>query len=412
MNRIKKFTRSWKKITNGIAPGNLSYTRNIKEDPVREGLLYLGTENALYFSNDDGENWQSLMSNLPPTPMYWIDVQEHFNDLVIGTYGRGIWILDDLSPLQQLNENITKKESHLFDIKSSYRFHNVTNSLQMLKEASTGEDPPKGASINYWSSSEKDVEIIITNQENETIKVIKEKANKGINRVWWDFTTEKTDEIIFRTKPLYAEWFPLNKNKERAEQSLYSFSILSPPGTYKVTLKSGANLMSKSLEVMKDPNSEGTLEDISLQNELVVEIYDDLNLAISHVNSIETIRRQLIDLKAMLKNSNQKKNLMEIVEKLESEFLEVEKKLIQLKITGTGQDGVRYEKMLIEKLRYLASNIQISDFKPADSYNEVYTVLKDRLERIADEFNKLKKENLKNTLVSLKNEGVDILFMQ
>ena len=136
---------SCKSLFNGINSGNLSYTRNIKEDPVKEGLLYLGTENALYFSNDDGENWQSLMSNLPPSPMYWIDVQEHFNDLVVGTYGRGIWILDDLSPLQQLNPNITNKEAHLFDIKPAYRFHNVTNSLQMLKEASTGQDPPKGA---------------------------------------------------------------------------------------------------------------------------------------------------------------------------------------------------------------------------------------------------------------------------
>ena len=410
--KTENFGKSWKKITNGIAPGNLSYTRNIKEDPVREGLLYLGTENALYFSNDDGENWQSLMTNLPPTPMYWIDVQEHFNDLVIGTYGRGIWILDDLSPLQQLNENISKKESHLFDIKSSYRFHNVTGSLQRQKEASTGQDPPKGASINYWSNSERDVEIIITNQENDTIKVIKEKANKGINRLWWDFTTEKTDEIVFRTKPLYAEWFSLDKNKERAEQSLYSFSILSPPGTYNVTLKSGENLMSKSLEVMKDPNSEGTLEDISLQNELVAKIYADLNLAISHVNSIETIRKQLIDLKAMLKNSDQKKDLMVIVEKLESEFLEVEKKLIQLKITGTGQDGVRYEKMLVEKLRYLATNVQISDFRPADSYDEVYTILKNRLEKVANEFEKLKNQNLKNTLIALKDKDVDILFVQ
>ena len=170
--------------------------------------------------------------------------------------------------------------------------------------------------------------------------------------------------------------------------------------------------MSKSLEVMKDPNSEGTLEDISLQNELVAKIYADLNLAISHVNSIETIRKQLIDLKAMLKNSDQKKDLMVIVEKLESEFLEVEKKLIQLKITGTGQDGVRYEKMLVEKLRYLATNVQISDFRPADSYDEVYTILKNRLEKVANEFDKLKNQNLKNTLIALKDKDVDILFVQ
>ena len=409
--KTENYGKSWEKITNGINSGNLSYTRNIKEDPVKEGLLYLGTENALYFSNDDGENWQSLMSNLPPSPMYWIDVQEHFNDLVVGTYGRGIWILDDLSPLQQLNPNITNKEAHLFDIKPAYRFHNVTNSLQMLKEASTGQDPPKGASINYWSNGEKDIEIIITNQKNEPVKTIKEKAKEGINRIWWDFSNEKTKDIIFRTKPLYADWFTLDKNKERADQSLYSFSIMSPPGTYNITLKSGQNSMTKTLKIIKDPNSEGTLEDIYLQNELVTKIYADLNITISHINSIEVIRRQLLDLKAMLNNSNSKKEFVQMVDKLENQFLEIEKQLIQLKITGTGQDGVRYQKMLVEKLRYLAANVQISDFKPADSYLEVYEILKGRLNSISQKFEKLKTDDLSNTLDTLRNNKVEMIVI-
>ena len=407
--KTENYGKSWEKITNGIKPGNLSYTRNIKEDPVKEGLLYLGTENALYFSNDDGENWQSLMSNLPPSPMYWIDVQEHFNDLVVGTYGRGIWILDDLSPLQQLDQNITKKEAHLFDIKPAYRFQNITGSLQRQKEASTGQDPPKGASINYWSNGEKDIEIIITNQKNEPVKTIKEKAKKGINRLWWDFSNEETSNIVFRTKPLYADWFTLDKNKERADQSLYSFSIMSPPGTYNITLKSGANSMTKTLKVMKDPNSEGTEEDINLQNQLVTKIYADLNTTISHINSIEVIRRQLLDLKAMLKNSSSKKEFVQMVDKLENQFLEIEKQLIQLKITGTGQDGVRYQKMLVEKLRYLAANVQISDFKPADSYVEVYEILKGRLNSIAQKFEKLKTEDLSNTLDTLRNNKIEMI---
>ena len=407
--KTENYGKSWEKITNGIKPGNLSYTRNIKEDPVKEGLLYLGTENALYFSNDDGENWQSLMSNLPPSPMYWIDVQEHFNDLVVGTYGRGIWILDDLSPLQQLDQNITKKEAHLFDVKPAYRFQNVTGSLQRQKEASTGQDPPKGASINYWSNGEKDIEIIITNQKNEPVKTIKEKAKKGINRLWWDFSNEETSNIVFRTKPLYADWFTLDKNKERADQSLYSFSIMSPPGTYNITLKSGANSMTKTLKVMKDPNSEGTEEDINLQNQLVTKIYADLNTTISHINSIEVIRRQLLDLKAMLKNSSSKKEFVQMVDKLENQFLEIEKQLIQLKITGTGQDGVRYQKMLVEKLRYLAANVQISDFKPADSYVEVYEILKGRLNSIVQKFEKLKTEDLSNTLDTLRNNKIEMI---
>ena len=407
--KTENFGKSWTKITNGIKSGNLSYTRNIKEDPIRKGLLYLGTENALYISYDDGKNWQSLMSNLPPSPMYWIDIQEHFNDLVVGTYGRGIWILDDISPLQQLDKTIEKEDLFLFDIKPSYRFHNVTSSLQMFPEASTGSDPPKGASINYWLNDNQDeIEIILTNQKNDTIKTLKEKGNKGINRIWWDFMQDKTDDIVFRTKPLYADWVSLDENRERKGD--YNFSIMSPPGLYNLTLKSGENLVSKTLEVIKDPHSEGSISDIMLQNQLVRKIHDDINLAVSYINSIETIRRQLIDLKDTLKSTNQKEDIISMVEKLESEFLELEKKLVQLKITGKGQDTIRFEKMIVEKLIYLANNVQISDYRPADSYQDVHKVLKTRLNKIGEQLTKLKDENFKMTLNKLKEKGIDIII--
>ena len=132
-----------------------------------------------------------------------------------------------------------------------------------------------------------------------------------------------------------------------------------------------------------------------------------MNLAIKHINSIETIRRQLLDLSAILKNSKQNKELMIMVEKLESSFLEIENQLVQLKITGTGQDGVRFEKMIVEKLFYLASNVQISDFKPADSYLEVYKILKIRLTEIIKKLEILKEDKLKQTLKILTDNGVE-----
>ena len=407
--KTENFGKSWKKITNGIKEGNLSYTRCVKEDPIKKGLLYLGTENALYISYNDGENWQSLMSNLPPAPMYWMDIQEHFNDLVVGTYGRGIWILDDISPLQQLDKNIEKKDLHLFDIKPAYRFRNVTSSLQMFPEASTGEDPPSGASINYWLKEKEEIEIIITNSDNDTIKSIKDKGNKGINRVWWDFSGESTDEIVLRTKPLYAEWVSLDKNRERKVP--FDLSIVSPPGKYNVHIKLDDDVITKSLEVIKDPHSEGTIEDIMLQNELMEKIYKDLNLVAYYINSIEIVRRQLLDLKAMLKNTNQKEELIGIVDTLESEFLNVEKQLIQLKVTGTGQDDVRFEKMIGEKLAYLGGNVPIADFKPSDSYYEVYKLLNTRLKNVGVQFDTLKNEKLKETTDKLKEKGIDMIIM-
>jgi photosystem II stability/assembly factor-like uncharacterized protein len=106
--------KTWRVIVNGIPKSPLSYAHWIKEDPVRRGLLYLGTENALYVSFNDGELWQPLQNNLPHAPVHDVTVQEHYNDLVLATYGRGFWILDDITPLQQLNAEIVTKDLHLF----------------------------------------------------------------------------------------------------------------------------------------------------------------------------------------------------------------------------------------------------------------------------------------------------------
>ena len=408
--KTENYGKSWKKITEGISEGNLSYTRCIKEDPIRKGLLYLGTENKLYVSFNDGGNWQELMSNLPHTPMYWIDIQEHFNDLVIGTYGRGIWILDDLSPLQQLNEQVTKKSIHLFDIKSSYRFQNVTSTLQMFPEASTGQDPPSGASLNYWLDDAKDVEIVITNSENDTVKTIIDKGKKGINRVWWNFMGEKSNSMVMRTKPLYADWFSIGDDRERNVPS--SISIMQPPGKYKVSVVSGGVSSIKELEVIKDPHSEGTLGDIKMQNELVGKIYNDLNVTTEYVNTIESVRRQLLDLNSVLIRGNMSDDLIKEVDDLENKFLDLEKKLLQLKITGKGQDGVRYEKMIGEKLSYLAQNVQISDFRPADSYYEVYELLHKRLEEVGVQLETLVSNDLNEFVKKMNNKGINTIVLK
>ena len=92
---------------------------------MRRGLLYAGTENGLYVSFNDGESWQPLQNNLPHAPVYWITVQERFNDLVVATYGRGFWIIDDITPLQQAAAEVVAKDAHLFPPRAAYRFRSI-----------------------------------------------------------------------------------------------------------------------------------------------------------------------------------------------------------------------------------------------------------------------------------------------
>ena len=125
-------------------------SRIIIEDPVRRGLLYAGTENAIYVSFDAGDNWQPLQNDLPHAPVSGIVVQEHFSDLVISTYGRGFWIMDDITPLRHITPAVLASDAHLFPVRDAYRFRPITAPSTTYDDPTTGENPRYGASINYY----------------------------------------------------------------------------------------------------------------------------------------------------------------------------------------------------------------------------------------------------------------------
>lgn len=400
------YGKSWTKITNGIESGPLSYCRMIKEDPINPNLLYLGTENALYFSLDQGTNWQSLMTNLPSSPMYWMDIPTHFNDLVVGTYGRGIWILDDLTPLQQFTTEVEESVVHLFNPKDAYRLQSVSMVMQFFKEASFGDDPPRGTSLHYWQSEElaDSVTIMIANEKGETIRTIKHKGKPGINRVWWDFREDPSTAIVLRTKPLFAPWVQLSEKRTR-KSLVPPMSLLASPGTYTLSLKVGDIEQSQSLTLLKDPNTEGSLSDIDAQKELLDKIRLDYEAISRSVNEAEKIRRQLKDMLPMLTGDKAQQ-----VQQLDSMATALENQMVQLKHTGKGQDAIRLPGMLMEKLNYLASTVGIADFKPADQYIEVYQQLHEEWKRLQKAWDQFKKEEMAAFQNKMQNNAVGPLI--
>lgn len=400
------YGKSWTKITNGIESGPLSYCRMIKEDPINPNLLYLGTENALYFSLDQGTNWQSLMTNLPSSPMYWMDIPTHFNDLVVGTYGRGIWILDDLTPLQQFTTEVEESVVHLFNPKDAYRLQSVSMVMQFFKEASFGDDPPRGTSLHYWQSEElaDSVTIMIANEKGETIRTIKHKGKPGINRVWWDFREDPSTAIVLRTKPLFAPWMQLSEKRTR-KSLVPPMSLLASPGTYTLSLKVGDIEQSQSLTLLKDPNTEGSLSDIDAQKELLDKIRLDYEAISRSVNEAEKIRRQLKDMLPMLTGDKAQQ-----VQQLDSMATALENQMVQLKHTGKGQDAIRLPGMLMEKLNYLASTVGIADFKPADQYVEVYQQLHEEWKRLQKAWDQFKKEEMAAFQNKMQNNAVGPLI--
>ena len=370
------YGKTWKQITNGIPHSMLSYVHCVREDPVRQGLLYAGTENGLYVSYDDGVNWQPLQNNLPHAPVYWITVQEQFNDLVISTYGRGFWILDDLTPIQQMTATVMNESAHLFPIHQTYRLRGITVPYASSDDPTAGQNPPYGAPINYFlKSAARDVSIKILDTDGKTVQTIRGPRNAGINRVWWNLRNENSKEVRMRTPPQYAPEIRLNAEGWRALPEGGRMTILMPPGTYTVKLTVDGQEYSQPLTVLKDPNTGSSDADIQKQTATMMELRKDLEAAADLTNQIEIIRAQLNDLRQLVRDPSVKT----AADDLEKKLTDIEDNLIQRKFSGQGQDTTRFPTKLIGKITYLAGGVSGGDYPPNTQQQEVKAMFESQL---------------------------------
>lgn len=373
------YGRSWKLIVNGIPKSPLSYAHVLKEDPVRRGLLYAGTENGLYVSFNDGASWQPLQMNLPHAPVYWLVFQEHFNDLVVATYGRGIWILDDISPLQGLTPQVAASDAYLFEPHAAYRFQSTTSPWRPSDDPVEGDNPPSGAAINYWLKSKADsVTITIHDAQGNLVRTLSGTTDAGVNRVYWDLNGERSLEAVLRTSPLYAPDIKVGDDGTRSAPSLGRVAVLQAPGTYTVKLAVAGKEMARPLTVLKDPNSAGTLDDIHQQLAFVTALRDELDTAVVLVNRAELVRSQLQALRRTLDTQDAATDVSRAAAELEQKFTDLEMELYQLKLTGEAQDGVRWPAMLAQQILYLAGTME-ADFPPTDQAREVAAMLRQNL---------------------------------
>jgi photosystem II stability/assembly factor-like uncharacterized protein len=397
------YGKTWRAITNGIPKSMVSYAHVIREDPVRRGLLYLGTENAIYVSFDDGANWQPLQNNMPHAPVYWIAVQEHFNDLVIATYGRGFWILDDITPLRQLTTPTLAADAHLFAPRPTYRFRDITQDASSQNDPTIGENPPYGASINYFLKAPPsgEVTVSILNSENQVVRTLRAPRTTGVNRVFWDLRDEPTREVRLRTSPLYAPEVRVGPDGWRAGGG-GRLSILMPPGTYTVRLNVGGKQLTQPLEVRKDPNSGGSEAEIKEQMRVLTELKKDVEAAADVVNQIEIVRGQIAALGQVLENSE----IMQPAMELDRKLIELERNLIELRATGRGQDGVRWGSQLVGKFGYLAGGLASTDFRPTNQQLEVQKVLEERLRKHQADLDGILDKDLKMLNELMRGRGI------
>ncbi|MEQ9425867.1 MAG: glycosyl hydrolase [Cyclobacteriaceae bacterium] len=417
--KTEDFGQTWQLISADIPKSILSFVHVVKEDPKKEGMLFAGTDNSVYFSPNDGESWMPLRNNMPPAPVYWLTIQDNFDDLVVATYGRGFYILDDISPLRQFSEDVQNDDIALFNIRDAYRFEDV----RPIKTAGTfggsgshasGQNPPYGADINFYlkDSIEGGVAVEILDPAGEVIRTLTAGNEPGVNRIWWNLRYESVSEPELRTIPPGRPWVTFNDNGVR---ELYTWDLdlykgkWGPkvvPGTYTVRLKAGDHSMEKPLRVLKDPNTTGDLEAIQEQVAFSLTMIDDLNEIVAAINEIELLKVRLLEI-----SKSGKKALKGKADELYQKLQEVEGNFYDTNLTGAREDAFRSRMRLYGRYSALSSDATAysADFKPTNQQKEVYTVLKDRLIKAQQAYQKILKEDLEQMNKTLTKEKIDLI---
>lgn len=326
--------KTWKEIVTGLPDDPVNVVR---EDPLQKGLLFAGTERAVYVSFDDGEHWQSLRLNMPATSVRDLVIKD--DDLVIGTHGRSFWILDDITPLRQLNEQLSASPIILFKPQSAYRVRwNMYTDTPVPQEEPAGENPPDGAVINYFLNEEaRDIklEIFESTASSTPGKLIRSYSNKdtlykipdvNIPHYWI-----RPQQILSATEGSHRflwdlHYTPLNVPPVYPIAATYKNTAPEPtspwvmPGKYLVKLTVDGKELIQPLVVKMDPRVHTSRKDLQLQHDLSVQCYENRKECMRIQNSLLNIRHNLLN---QLKNTpaDQSENInqkLKLVEELEA----------------------------------------------------------------------------------------------
>ena len=398
--RTKDGGQTWKKIVNGIPVSMLSYAKVIHEDPKRRNMLYVGTENAIYVSYDEGDNWLPLNNNLPAAPVSGIQVQEHFDDLVVSTYGRGFWIMDDIGALRELTPTIAAKDVHLFTLHPAYRFRAITAPSTTYDDPTTGTNPQYGVAVTYYLKAPSGAapRIEILDERGTMLRQMTGPNLAGINRMYWDLRHSPSIETRLRTSPIYSPHIPPN----RTAPGTGRMSILAPPGTYTVRLIVNGQSFTQPAVVRKDPNSTGTEAEILAQTRALIAIRGDMDAGANAVMRMEDARVAL-DSVGRIANDAAIKSAAEALHK---KVTDLEMNLVDLRLTGQGQDGVRFGAKLLSRLNYLQNGISGSDFAPTTQAVEVQGILSQDLKTHLNALDQLLSRDLEALNGMLRAKGM------
>jgi photosystem II stability/assembly factor-like uncharacterized protein len=375
--KTEDYGKTWKRIIDGIP--SMHFTRTMRADKKKPGLLYAGTEYGMYISYNDGVSWKPFQLNLPIVPI--TDLLIRNNDLIVATQGRAIYILDDLARVQEANSELVSQNLHAYTIDTAYRMEGS----QAAMPVNAGKNPKIGVIINFlanniidstkgsiqfFDSTGKSIRVFSTDSTKNKLELV-----KGYNQFVWDLKYpegEKVDGMIL--------WSGVPGN------------ILAVPGNYKVKLKVGKDSTTMPFSIVADPNYKTTQAEYVEQFTFLNTVSNKFNEVQKTVRDIRATRNQLNDFLArQAKDSS--KEIKARVDSINNQMTAIEEQLYQTKAKSS-QDVLNYPIRLNDKIGNVFNTANSGNFPPSKQVKEVFADLSAQADKYINRYHKIRDEQI------------------
>ena len=396
--KTEDYGKTWELITNGITSNY--YTRAIRSDKKRDGLLYAGTEWGMFISFDDGRSWNKFQLNLPITSIRDIAVKE--NDLIVATHGRSFWMIDDLTPLHQLNDNSKSDEFILFKPDLSYRLAQ-SGGWRKPNTLLVGENHPNGVIINYFIKdyNEDDfVKIEILNKDGSIIRSFTNNKSKLISNQSKPVLSN-TNDIDYALSSSDIKSITPNSGGNRLIWDMrypgfisfdgmifYSSPNTGPkvvPSKYDVRMTYNDNEIIREFDIVKDPRVKNTPEDYEKQLDFLLKVRDEVSRANQTIIDIRNIKN---DLDYLSKKVSDKPQIINLINTFIKDLSEVENNIHMTK-NQSRQDPLNYGIRINNRIAFLLADSQRGDYPPTKQSLEFFEDVKNELNTEISNFKRI-----------------------
>lgn len=401
--RTTDYGQSWTLISDGLPQD--SFTRVLRADPMKPGLLYCGTETGMHVSFDDGANWQSLQLNLPQVPI--TDMQWKNGDLVLATQGRSFWILDDVTPLHQASADLSNEHFHAYPPRPTFRLPGRRQDESLTR----GQNPHNGIVFRYFLSeeaAEQKVSIDVLEADGTLIRSFPDTSNDKKpavkkdepenpelqNQDEGDEPKDAPDSEAGMNQFVWNLRYPDAKDFDK--MILWAGSVRGPraaPGEYQLRLNVGDQSATVPFSLLRDPRISSSDDDLRAQFDFLIEARDKLTETHEAVIRIRKVKKQLTGWKKRLAEMDeegeaQHEELIAAIKELTKQLTEIEEKLYQTK-NQSNQDPLNFPIRLNNKLAALASTVARGDFRPTAQAVDVYNKLSEAIDQNLNDLDQL-----------------------